>query len=127
MGIFGAARKGFGMLGKARAKKRMLTGTSTRADRLKHGERAKTISRVPVSKTVKKEGVEASVKKVKSDAYMKNITEINKHRRAMTAGEESKKKIQHMVDTKRAYHIGKPTASRAHASDPGKKKQIGAD
>ena len=85
------------------------------------------IKSVPVSKTVKKEGVEASVKKTKSDAYLKNITEINKHRRAVTEGEKSKKKIQHMVDTKRAYHIGKPSSSRAHASDPGKKKQIGAD
>ena len=53
---------------------------------------------------------------------MKNITEINKHRRAMTAGEESKKKIQHMVDTKRAYKIG-PTS--IHPRDPGKKRQIG--
>ena len=46
MGIFGAAKKGFGMLGKARAKKKMLSGTSTRADRLKHGERAPDIKRI---------------------------------------------------------------------------------
>ena len=46
MGIFGIAKKGFGMLGKTRAKKRMLSGTSTRADRLKHGERAPDIKRI---------------------------------------------------------------------------------
>ena len=54
MGIFGAARKGFGMLGKARAKKKMLSGTSTRAERLKHGERSPDIKKVPVSPSVKK-------------------------------------------------------------------------
>ena len=41
MGIFGAAKKGFGMLGKSMAKHRMLRGTSTRADRIKHGGRIK--------------------------------------------------------------------------------------
>ena len=46
MGIFGIAKKGFGMLGRSGAKKRMLTGTSTRADRLKHGERAPDIKRI---------------------------------------------------------------------------------
>ena len=57
MGIFGIAKKGFGMLGKARAKKKMLSGTSTRAERLKHGERSPDIKSVPVSPRVKKEGV----------------------------------------------------------------------
>ena len=122
MGIFGIARKGFGMLGKARAKKKMLSGTSTRAERLKHGERSPDIKSVPVSPRVKKEGVAASVARTKSDAYLKNIDEVNKHRRAITEAGEAKKKLQHMVDTKRAYKIGKKSI---HPRDPGKKKQIG--
>ena len=82
------------------------------------------IKSVPVSKTVTKEGVEASVKKTKSDAYLKNIDEVNKHRRNIHKGEEAVKKLEDMVDTKKAYKIGKKSI---HPSDPGKKKQIGAD
>ena len=40
MGIFGIAKKGLGLLGKTVAKNRMLRGTSTRADRIKHGGRS---------------------------------------------------------------------------------------
>ena len=122
MGIFGAAKKGFGMLGKSMAKNRMLRGTSTRADRIKHGGRSPDIKSVPVSPRVKKEGVAASIARTKSDAYLKNIDEVNKHRRAITEAGEAKKKLQHMVDTKRAYKIGKKSI---HPRDPGKKKQIG--
>jgi len=82
------------------------------------------IKSVPVSKTVTQEGAEASVKKTKSDAYLKNIDELNKHNRDILKGEEAKKKLEHMVDTKKAYKIGKKSI---HPSDPGKKKQIGAD
>jgi len=122
MGIFGAAKKGFGMLGKIRAKRRMLTGKSTRSERLKFGERSRDIKSVPVSPRVKKEGVAASVARTKSDAYLKNIDEVNKHTRAITEAGEAKKKLQHMVDTKRAYKIGKKSI---HPRDPGKKRQIG--
>ena len=122
MGIFGIAKKGFGMLGKARAKRKMLTGKSTRSERITHGTRDKTIKSVPRSETVKKHGAAASVAKTKSDAYLKNINELNKHQRSITAGREAKKKLQHMVDTKRAYKIGKTSI---HPRDPGKKKQIG--
>ena len=82
------------------------------------------IKSVPVSKTVTQEGVEASVKKTKSDAYLKNIDEVNKHRRNIHKGEEAAKKLEDMVDTKKAYKIGKTSV---HPRDPGKKKQIGAD
>ena len=82
------------------------------------------IKSVPVSKTVTQKGVEASVKKTKSDAYLKNIDEVNKHLINIHKGEESAKKLEHMVDTKKAYKIGKKSI---HARDPGKKKQIGAD
>ena len=122
MGIFGIAKKGFGLLGKTQAKNRMLRGTSTRADRIKHGTRDKTITSVPQSETVKKRGVKASIAKSKSDAYLKNIDEVNKHQRSITAGREAKKKLQRMVDTKRAYKIGKRSI---HPKDPAKKRQIG--
>ena len=122
MGIFGAAKKGFGMLGKMRAKKKMLTGKSTRLERITHGTRDKTIKSVPRSEIVKRHGVKASVEKTKSDAYLKNIDELNRHKRDIAKATEAKKKLQHMVDTKRAYKIGKTSI---HPKDPAKKRQIG--
>jgi len=107
MGIFGIARKGFGMLGKARAKKRMLSGTSTRSERLQHGVRDKTISRVPVSRDVKKGDVKESIRKGKQHFYLKNIDEVNKHVEDIKKGKKAVRKLKHMRDTKRAYTIGK--------------------
>jgi len=119
MGIFGIAKKGFGMLGKTRAKKRMLSGTSTRADRLKHGVRDKTISRVPASTDVKKGDVTESIRKGKQHFYLKNIDELEKHQKVIRAGEKAKKKIKHMKDTKRAFTIGSDsTRKTSHPSNP---------
>ena len=117
MGIFGAAKKGFGMLGKARAKKRMLSGTSTRSDRLKHGVRDKTISRVPVSTDVKKGDVTESIRKGKQHFYIKNIDEVNKHVADIKKGKKAEKKLTHMRDTKRAFKIGK---TKTFPHDPAK-------
>ena len=74
------------------------------------------IKSVPVSKTVKKEGVVESVRRTKRDAYIKNIDEVNKHKKDIEKAEGAKKKLKHMVDTKRAIHIGKGI----HPSDPAK-------
>jgi len=115
MGIFGAAKKGFGMLGKIRAKKRILKGTSSRADRIKHGIRDKDIKSVPMSETSKKD-IHKSVDKAKDHFYLKNIDEHTKHKTAIEAGEKAKKKLAHMVSTKRAFHIGKSI----HPADPKK-------
>ena len=115
MGIFGAARKGFGMLGKARAKKRMLSGTSTRAERLKHGVRDKDIKSVPVSPSVKKGDLKESVWQGKQHFYLKNIDEVNKHVTDIKKGEKAKKKLKQMRDTKRAFKIGK---EKTFPSDP---------
>ena len=120
MGIFGAAKKGIGMLGKARAKKRMLRGTSTRADRLKHGERSPDIKSVPRSDDVKKGNVTESVRKGKLHFFIKNIDEIDKHKKVIREGEKAKKKIQHMKDTKRAFTIGSGKSKSSHASNPEK-------
>ena len=92
MGIFGAARKGFGMLGKARAKKKMLSGTSTRADRIKHGGRSPDIKSVPMSKEAKKGNIKESVRRGKQHFYLKNIDEVNKHKKNIATGKESIKK-----------------------------------
>ena len=115
MGIFGIAKKGFGLLGKSQAKNRMLRGTSTRADRIKHGVRSPTIKSVPISETAKKD-IQKSVDKAKDHFYLKNIDEVTKHKEAVHKGEKAKKKLGHMVSTKRAFHIGKSI----HPADPKK-------
>ena len=107
MGIFGIAKKGFGLLGKARAKKKMLSGTSTRAERIQHGGRSPDIKSVPISKTVKKGNVQESIRKGKQHFYIKNIDEVNKHVTDIKKGKKAEKKLEHMRDTKRAFKIGK--------------------
>ena len=72
------------------------------------------IKSVPVSKTVKKEGVAESIRRTKQDAFIKNIDEADKHKKAVKKGEEAKKKLEHMVGTKRAFRIGKGI----HPSNP---------
>ena len=107
MGIFGIAKKGFGLLGKSQAKNRMLRGTSTRADRIKHGGRSPDIKSVPVSKDVKKGDLTESIRKGKQHFYIKNIDEVNKHVADIKKGKKAVKKLKHMRDTKRAFKIGK--------------------
>jgi len=117
MGIFGIAKKGFGMLGKARAKKKMLSGTSTRSERLTHGVRDKTIKSVPVSKDVKAGDVKESIRKGKQHFYLKNIDEVAKHVGDVKKGKKAVKKLKHMRETKRAFKIGK---TKTFAADPEK-------
>ena len=107
MGIFGIAKKGFGLLGKAQAKQRMLRGTSTRADRIKHGVRDKDITKVPVSPDVKKGNIKESIRKGKQHFYLRNIDEVNKHVTDIKKGKKAVKKLKHMRDTNRAFKIGK--------------------
>ena len=116
MGIFGIAKKGFGMLGKARAKKKMLSGTSTRAERLKHGVRDKTIKSVPVSPSVKKGDVKESMRLGRQHFYLRNIDEVDKNVKSIKKGKKAKKELERMVDTKRGFKIGKKT----FPSDPDK-------
>ena len=120
MGIFGIAKKGFGLLGKTQAKNRMLRGTSTRADRIKHGGRSPDIKSVPMSKEAKKGNVKESVRLGKQHFYLKNIDEVNKHNKTIREGEKAvshaKKKLKHMTKTKRAFHIG----DSIHPSNPAK-------
>ena len=116
MGIFGIAKRGFGKAVKAYKQKKIATGKSTRAERLKYGERSPDIKSVKSTKL----STERSVKEGKDHFYLKNIREMNKHKAAIEAGEKAKKKIQRMKDTKRAYSIGKYDAP-ADPSHPPKK------
>ena len=95
-----------------KAFKKMTKGTSTRDERIKFGKRSPDIKSVKPSKKSAEEGRE----RVASHFYVKNIDEIDKHKKAIKKGEEAKKKIQHMKDTKRAFSIGKYDAP----SDPRK-------
>ena len=116
MGIFGIAKKGFGLLGKTQAKNRMLRGTSTRADRLKHSVRDKTIKSVPVSPSVKKGDIKESTRLGRQHFYLKNIDEVNKHVTDIKKGKKAVKKLKQMRDTKRAFKIGKV---KTFPSEPG--------
>ena len=96
--------------------KKIKAGKSSREERIKHGIRDKDIKSVPMSETAKKGDVSKSVEKAKDHFYLKNIDETNKHKKAIKEGEKAKKKLKHMVDTKRAFHIGKSI----HPADPKK-------
>ena len=99
-----------------KAFKKMKKGTSTRDERIKFGKRSPDIKSVKPSKKSAEEGRE----RVASHFYVKNIDEIDKHKKAIKKGEEAKKKIQQMKDTKRAYSIGSydaPTNPRKGSKD----------
>ena len=117
MGIFGIAKRGFGKAVKAYKQKKIATGKSTRAERIKYGERSPDIKSVKPTK----KSLEKSKEAGRSHFYMKNIKEINKHKEGIQKGEEAKKKIQRMKDTKRAYSIGKydAPADPAHPTKEG--------
>ena len=112
MSIFGIAKKGFGKAVKAYKQKKIATGKATRADRIKYGARSPDIKSVKPTKKSLAESKEAG----HTHWYIKNIDEINKHKAAIHKGEKAKKKLKHMTETKRAYHIG----DSIHPSDPAK-------
>ena len=119
MSIFGIAKKGFGKAVKAYKQKKIASGKATRSDRIKYGGRSPDIKSVPMSKTAKK-NITESVRLGKQHFYLKNIDEVNKHNKTIREGEKAvshaKKKLKHMTETKRAFHIGKSI----HPSDPAK-------
>ena len=84
-----------------------------------------------VSPTIKSVKPSFGKKDVKSDAYLKNIREVNKHRENISTGKKSVKALHDMTKTRKAYFIGKShgaTTSRIHPYDPKKgKKQTGED
>ena len=114
--IFGIAKKGFGKAVKKYKQSKIASGKATRAERIKYGERSPDIKSVKPSKKSAEEGRE----RVASHFYVKNIDEIDKHKKAIKKGEEAKKKIQHMKDTKRAYSIGKYDAPADPSQPPPK-------
>ena len=116
MSIFGIAKRGFGRAVKSYKQKKIASGKATREERIKYGGSSPDIK--SVKKTTK--SLKASKEAGKGHFYLKNIREMNKHKEAVKAGEEAKKKIKHMKDTKRAYSIGKYDAP-ADPSHPPKK------
>ena len=94
---------------------KMKSGTSTRSERLEFGKRSPDIKSVPMSETAKKD-IQKSVDKAKDHFYLKNIDEVEKHKKAIKEGEKAQKKLKHMTETKRAFHIGKSI----HPADPKK-------
>ena len=116
MSLLGAAKKGFGKAYQAYKQSKIARGKSTREERIKFGQRDRDIK--SVKRTTK--SLKASKETGKGHFYLKNISEMNKHKEAVKAGEEAKKKIKHMKDTKRAYSIGKYDAP-ADPSHPPKK------
>ncbi len=114
--IFGIAKKGFGKAVKKYKQSKIARGKSTREERIKFGGRSPDIKSVKRTKLSK----ERSIAKGKDRFYMKNINEMNKHKDAVRKGEEAKKKIQHMKDTKRAYSIGTYDAPADPANPPKK-------
>ena len=103
MGIFGIAKKGFGMLGKARAKKKMLQGTSTRAERLKHGERAPDIKRIkPAIKIPGSSAadVERSRQRGHTEAWVKRKKIADNLNKKVEEGKKAIKKRAHLGLTK---------------------------
>ena len=119
MSIFGIAKRGFGRAVKSYKQKKIASGKATREERIKYGGRSPDIKSVKPTKLSK----EQSITKGKDHFYLKNIREMNKHKEAVKAGEEAKKKIKHMKDTKRAYSIGKYDAP----ADPSHPPQKGWD
>jgi len=116
MSIFGIAKRGFGKAVKKYKQSKIASGKSTRAERIKYGERSPTIKSVKPTKL----STERSITEGKDHFYLKNIKEMNKHKEAIAKGEKAKKKIKHMKDTKRAYSIGKYDAP-ADPSNPPKR------
>ena len=115
MSIFGIAKKGFGKAVRKYKQKKIATGKSTREERIKYGGRSPDFKPKKTTKTLEK-----SKQAGKDHFYMKNINEMNKHKDVVRKGEEAKKKIQRMKDTKRAYSIGKYDAPADPSHPPSK-------
>jgi len=104
MGIFGIAKKGFGMLGKSMAKNRMIRGTSSRADRIKHGGRSPDIKSVKATKDIK-----GSVERGKSKEYLRRIHKLDAAQKKVKTGKklmkEGQKERKGMRDTGTAFQF----------------------
>ena len=122
MAGFGAAKAGWGKATqlykawkKKKAQAKIKSGKSTREERIMYGGRSPDFKPKKTKKTL-----EESKKAGRDHFYMKNIKEMNKHKDAIKKGEEAKKKIKHMKDTKRAYTIGDYDAPADPANPPKK-------
>ena len=124
MGIFGIAKRGFGMLGKSMAKNRMIRGTSTRADRIKHGGRSPDIKSVKPTKDIK-----GSVERGKSKEYSRRIDKLSDAEKKIREGKkmmkEGQSKRKRMRDTGTAFQFR--NKKTWHPLKPGDKKKYKVD
>ena len=96
MSIFGAAKKGFGKAVKAYKQKKIASGRSTRAERIKYGGRSPDITSVPATKKIK-----GSVERGKSKEYSRRIdkltaaeTKVQTGKKMMKEGQRERKRMQ---------------------------------
>ena len=84
-GIFGIAKKGFGKAVKKYKQSKIARGKSTRDERIKYGGRSPDIKSVKPTK----KSLEESREKAYSHFYIKNIDEIDKHKKSIKEGKKA--------------------------------------
>ena len=99
MGIFGAAKRGFGMLGKK-------VKSAQRARRISKGERGKTITGVkPLSGKIPsyvRGTAKERADQVRTHFHVKRIDKVNEAKKKISEG---KKTLKDMADTKHAEEV----------------------
>jgi len=111
MSKFGAAKAGWGKATqlykawkKSKAQAKMKSGTSTREERIKYGERSPDIKAVKPTKDIK-----GSVERGKSDEYLRRIRKLDKAETKVQTGkkmmQEGQKERKQMKDTGTAFQF----------------------
>ena len=104
MSIFGIAKKGFGKAVKAYKQKKIASGKSTRAERIKYGERSPDIKSVKATEDVK-----GSVKRGKSKEYSRRIDKLSAAEKKLREGKkmmkEGQRERKRMKDTGTAFQF----------------------
>ena len=122
MSKFGAAKAGWGKATqlykawkKSKAQAKMKSGTSTREERIKYGERSPDIKAVKPTKDIK-----GSIERGRSEEYLRRIRKLDKADEKVATGKkmmkEGQKTRKQMKDTgtafqfrdKKSYHPIKP-------------------
>ena len=119
MSIFGIAKKGFGKAVKAYKQKKIASGTATRSERIKYGERSPDIKSVKPTKDIK-----GSVERGKSEEYLRRIRKLDKAEKKVATGkkmmQEGQRERKRMRDTGTAFQFR--DKKTWHPLKPGEKK-----
>jgi hypothetical protein len=89
MSIFGIAKRGFGKAVKAYKKKKIASGSATRAERIKYGERSPDIKSVKPTKDLK-----GSVERGKSKEFSRRIDKLSDAEKKIREGKQLMKQGQ---------------------------------